>query len=101
MDFRFFNGASPGLSVPYLNGDEAIRLTNLTRDGNGVFVLPGDRPAIGLDIGDGPKEAPVVLQTVMIRADEDEIDLVWRAAFPYPGPDWLPEMKKADVTIQG
>ena len=42
-----------------------------------------------------------MLQTVMIRADEDEIDLVWRAAFPYPGPDWLPEMKTADVTIQG
>ena len=58
VDFRFFSGASPGLSVPYLNGDEAIRLTNLTRDGNGVFVLPGDRPAIGLDIGDGRKDAP-------------------------------------------
>jgi hypothetical protein len=101
VDFRFFNGASPGLSVPYLNGDEAVRLTNLTPDGSLVFLLPGERPAITLDIGDGRKEERVVLQTVMIRSDEQEADLVWRAAFPYPGPDWLPEMKIADVTIHG
>ena len=101
VDFRFFNGAPPGFSVPYLTGDEAIRLTNLTPEGNLVFLLPGDRPAVTLDIGDGRKEGHAVLQTVMIRADEREVDLVWRAAFLYPGPQWLPEMKAADVTIHG
>jgi hypothetical protein len=101
VDFRFFNGASPGLGLPYLAGDEAVRLTNLTPDGNLVFALPGDRPAITLDLGDGPKAERVVLQTVQIRADEGEVDLVWRAAFPYPGPDWLPEMTRADVVVRG
>ncbi|MEI7685422.1 MAG: DUF2169 domain-containing protein [Planctomycetota bacterium] len=101
VDFRFFNGASPGLAVPYLSGDETVRLTNLTPDGSLVFQLPGDRPAITLDLGDGPKEVKVEMHTVQIRTGENEIDLVWRAAFPYPGPDWLPEMKKADVTVNG
>jgi hypothetical protein len=101
VDFRFFNGASPGLALPYLAGDEAVRLTNLTPDGSLLFVLPGDKPAITLDLGDGPQAEPVVLHTVQIRADEGEVDLVWRAAFPYPGPEWLPQMKKADVAIHG
>jgi hypothetical protein len=61
--------------------------------------LPGERPAISLDIGDGPQDAPVVLHTVMIHADRAEVDLVWRAAFPYRGPDWLPEMKRLEVLI--
>jgi len=101
IDFRFFSGASPGLSLPYLTGDEAIKLTNLSPDGNLLLVLPGDRPAITLNIGDGTKEAKVVLHTVQIRMDKGEVDLVWRAAFPYPGPDWLPEMTTTEIGIHG
>jgi hypothetical protein len=101
VDFRFFNGASPGLSLPYLAGDETVSLTHLTPEGNLSFQLPGDRPAITLDLGDGVQEEPVVLHTVQIRADDGAVDLVWRAAFPYPGLDWLPEMKKSEVTVHG
>ena len=101
VDFRHFNGASPGLALPYLAGDESIRLTNLTPDGNLEFRLPGDRPVYSLDLGEGVKEAANVLHTVQMRMNENEVDLVWRAAFPYPGPDWLPEMKKADVVVEG
>jgi hypothetical protein len=101
VDFRFFNGASPGLSVPYLAGDETVRLIYLTPDGNMTFRLPGESPAITLDIGNGPKAEKVVLHTVQIRAEDCELDLVWRAAFGYPGLDWLPEMKKTEVTIEG
>ena len=35
------------------------------------------------------------------RCREGEVDLVWRAAFPYPGLDWLPEMTKCEVTVSG
>lgn len=101
VDFRFFNGASPGLAVPYLAGDETVRLTNLTPEGNRSFQLPVDRPAITLDLGEGPRESVVVPHTLQIRSDDGEVDLVWRAAFPYPGPDWLPEMKMSKVTIYG
>jgi hypothetical protein len=99
MDFRFFNGASPGLALPFLSGGEWVQLTNLTPDGELHFQLPGDRPKIGLDIGQGVQEPAVVLHTVMIRADDGQVDLVWRAAVPYPGPDWLPQMRKMEVFV--
>jgi hypothetical protein len=35
----------------------------------------------------------------MIRMDDHEVDLVWRGAVPYRGPDWLPEMRKMEITI--
>lgn len=99
MDFRFFNGASDGLVMPFLQGGEPVSTENLTPDGRLSFQLPRERPRIGLDIGDGVQEPPVVLQTVMIRMDDRQVDLVWRGAVPYRGPDWLPEMRKMEVSI--
>lgn len=100
MDFRFFNGASQGLALPYLKGDEEVRLTNVVPEGRLSFYLPGDQPSLGLDVGLGLQEPPVFLQTVMIRMEDKQVDLVWRAAASYPGPDWLPEMKKMEVFVQ-
>jgi len=99
MDFRFFNGASAGFAMPYLVGGEWIGTENLTPDGLLQFQLPTSIPRIGLDIGEGVQEPNVALQTVMIRLDEMQVDLVWRGAVPYRGPDWLPEMRKMDVLI--
>ena len=100
MDFRFFNGASAGLVVPFLSGHEEVGLLNLDPQGKTRFQLPGERPRIGLDLGEGMQEPEVVLHTVMIRMEERQVDLVWRGAVPYRGPDWLPEMKKMEVLIQ-
>jgi hypothetical protein len=97
MDFRFFNGASHGLAVPFLSGGEWVHLTNLTPDNELHFRIPDDRPRIGLDIGQGVQEPAVVLHTVMVRVDELQVDLVWRGAVEYPGPDWLPQMRKMEV----
>jgi hypothetical protein len=99
IDFRFFNGASQGLALPFLAGDEQIRATNLTPEGETSFQLPGECPGIGLDIGEGMKNSPVFLHTVMIRMEDRQVDLVWRAAFPYRGPDWLPQLKTMEIWI--
>lgn len=99
MDFRFFNGASPGLTVPFLRAGEWVRAENLSQDGRMRFQLPTLAPRIGLDVGDGLREPDVVIQTVMIRMDDGQVDLVWRSAVPYRGPDWLPEMRKVDLAI--
>lgn len=99
MDFRFFNGASPGLTLPFLGGDEVVGALHLDPDGPLAFRLPGDRPRLTLDLGAGPREEPVVLHTVMIRMDEREVDLVWRMAVPYDGPDWLPQARKLEVRV--
>ena len=48
----------------------------------------------------GVQEPTVVLHTVQIRMEERQVDLVWRAAADYPGPDWLQEMKTMEVLIQ-
>ena len=100
MNFAFFNGASRGLALPFLQGDELIKTYNLTREGRFDFLLPGERPRLGLDIGEGVREPDVVLQTVMIRMEERQVDLLWRAAVPYQGPDWLPQMRKLEVFVQ-
>jgi hypothetical protein len=99
MNFKFFNGASAGLVRPYLRGDETITASNLAPRSTLSFRLPGETPTIGLDIGQGMKSTPARLQTVMIRLDERQLDLVWRSGFPYPGPDWLPQMKKMEVSV--
>jgi hypothetical protein len=100
IDFRFFNGASPGLALPFLSGSEDVQLTNVVAEGELSFKLPGESPSIGLDIGNGMQQAPVFLHTVMIRLEERQVDLLWRAAFPYPGPDWLPQMKRSELVIR-
>ncbi len=87
MDFQFFNGASQGLALPFLSGEEEIFLSNLDPEGDMTFRLPGEQPKIGLDIGSGVREPPVLLHTVAILMKERRTDLVWRAAIPYPGPE--------------
>ncbi len=98
MDFRYFNGAA--LSVPYLSGTETIRLENLTPEGVWEFKLPGQTPKVHIDMGLGPQDPQAVLHTVQIRGEDRQIDLVWRACVPYPGPDWLPQMTKLDLTVE-
>jgi hypothetical protein len=94
FDVRFNSGASRGLVLPFLSGKETFRLTNLTPTGSLVFQLPGDTPSIILDIGLGENELKPFLHTVCVRLEEMQVDMVWRGAHPYPGLDWLPEMKK-------
>lgn len=99
FDIRFNNGASLGLALPYLSGDETIRLKNLTPDGDFTFQLPEDTPRLTLNIGLGAKNLTPKLHTVCIRMEEQQVDLIWRGAHTYPGIDWLPEMKKLEAEI--
>jgi hypothetical protein len=99
MDFRFFNGASRGLVFPYLKGGELVVTENISPEGRLSFQLPCETPSLGLDIGGGIQEPQVVMHTVMIRMEDRQVDLVWRGATPYNGPDWLPEMRKMEVLV--
>jgi hypothetical protein len=100
MDFAFFNGASKGMVHSRLGPGERIAFRNLHESGDVIGALPNEWPAISLDIGKGPASAQRgVLQTVMVRLNDLAIDMVWRAAFPYPGLDWLPRMRRLHVEI--
>lgn len=99
MDFRFFNGASAGLTVPFLKGGERVITENLTPGGALSFDLPKDQPALAIDIGFGSTEPDVLMHTVMIRMEDRQVDLTWRAAILYDGPDWLPKMRKLEIDV--
>ncbi|HFU74356.1 MAG TPA: DUF2169 domain-containing protein [Helicobacteraceae bacterium] len=100
MDFRFFNGASSNLALPYLQGDETIKTRHITPYGDYMFQLPNDKPQIILDIGNGIQQPESILHTVMVHLDDYEVDLTWRAAIHYSGMDWLPMMKKFTLHIE-
>lgn len=100
MDFRFFNGAPLDLQFEKINGDEEIRLIGLDPEGDFNFWLPDEHPAVGIDIGEGPKEPETIIQTVCIKKDEDQLYIVWRAALPYPGPDKMAELKKFEIIVE-
>ena len=85
--------------MPYLKGGEQIATANLSPEGIVSFQLTDDAPRIGLDIGFDMQEPQVVMHTVMIRMDERQVDVVWRAGVPYPGRDWLPQMRKMEVSV--
>ena len=100
MDFRFFNGASAGLSLPYLQGGESVTTDFLTPEGRFTFQLPSERPTISIDIGEDAQQTQVVLHTVMIHMEERKLDMVWRGGIRYPGLVWFPQMKKMEIVIQ-
>jgi hypothetical protein len=94
FDARFNSGASHGLVLPYLAGTERVTLTNLMEEPEVSFDLSGEPPRLMLDIGLGENELEPVLHTVCIRGEDRQVDLIWRGAHPYPGIEWLPEMKR-------
>lgn len=101
MDFRFFNGATPGLSFPFLSGNEVVKLVNLDPHFPDLrFMLPGEKPSIGIDTGDGPKEVEVYLHTVMILKEQNQVCLTWRGSLPYGGPDQFKYFKDFDIVVE-
>ena len=99
FDVRFNNGASLGLAMREVPPGALIRLARLTPDGSLAFTLPIEWPSIMLNIGLGNNLLPTALHTVLIHVDERRADLIWRGAHPYPGNDWLPEMRRLDVEV--
>jgi hypothetical protein len=91
------NGASLGLSVPYLRGDEEILLGRMhPQIDRYSFRLPGHVPEIWVDGRDGKLvETQPVLHSVVIETDESRVSVVWcgsaRAKRLY-GPDELATM---------
>ena len=100
LDFKFFSGASLGLSFPYLNGNETIQLINLDISGTLNLKLPGKKPIIGIDLGEGFQYPEVVMHTVCILKEENIVYILWRGAVNYAGPEKMDSIKKMDVTIQ-
>jgi len=94
FDARFNNGASIGMLFSSLQGEETISLHGLSPEGTLEFSLPGEMPRIVLDIGKGEKQLEARLDTVSIRPDDLELDIIWRGSYVYEGYSWWPQMKR-------
>jgi len=101
MDFRFFNGASPGLSMPFLTGEEKISLRHLDPNyPEFIFQLPGEKPQMGIDFGFGKKDFDAVLHTVMIEKEKNVVCLTWRGSLPYEGPEAFQHFTDFNVVVE-
>jgi hypothetical protein len=100
LDFRFFNGAVPGLALRYLQGGEVLRLTGMDPRGPVAVELPAPDLRIGIDLGDGPQFPEVVLHTVAVLKEENRLYLVWRAALPYGGQAQLDRITRMKTVIE-
>ncbi len=99
FDVRFNSGASLGLALPYLSGTETVRLVRLSREGDLSIRLPGERPEIIADIGAGEERPAVVLHSVILQPEVRQLELIWRGSLDYPGPEWLPHMRRLHAYV--
>ncbi len=80
LDHRLFSGASPGLTLPFLRGDESILTTGLCPQGAFNLQLPGDRPKAQILHQGRSLAAQVVPHTVAVLPAERRVFVVWRAS---------------------
>jgi len=100
FEAQFNNGASLGLVLASLNGDEAVSLRGLTREGRLDFQLPGDVPQITLDLGHGEQLLKTRIHTVSIRPDDLELDIVSRGTLHFGPASKLSTLKRLQAHVQ-
>ena len=95
-------GASEGLSLPFLRGDEEICLEHMDRDHPRFgFRLPGTLSGIFLDTGDGPEWMRPVLHDVVVHKGENRLTLVWRGSCLYGGPESMVRWTRCRMGVEG
>jgi hypothetical protein len=83
---RLTNEAAPDLILPFIAGDEVIRLQGFSPRGEQGFRLPRERPAVRARV-DGIELAPLGchIHTLAIDADAREFYLLYSTRFPIDG----------------
>ncbi len=102
FNLRLTNGASLGLQLPYLRGDENCRLHNIhPKELSFAFRLPGERPRIWTDGRKGKlNETQPVIHTVLIEPDEQRLTILWRGAAPALRPYLPQELEKMPLRVE-
>ncbi len=86
--FDFYNSAHPDLIYPgFVNGDEAVRLTNLSSEPELNFTLPGYNLGLLARYENGVMlPLPANLDTIHLEPDNMKAHLTWRGIFPIDTP---------------
>lgn len=82
FDFRYFNGASPGLIADgFLQGNEAVLVENASPERRLFFRLPGvPAPSCQVELRGGRNHAiQSALDTVIVNTDDRLLILIWRS----------------------
>ncbi|MFT7621913.1 MAG: hypothetical protein ACI9WU_001078 [Myxococcota bacterium] len=95
----YYNAASPALQVAHLDGDELVHLTHLDAAGKTFFTLPGRRPEVRFDRGEGWEPVDVDLDTLVIDRPSETVTMVWRGRAPLSGLDELDDWPRADIDV--
>jgi hypothetical protein len=77
------NGASLGLRVPYLRGNDEFELLNLSANRETMrFRLAKEQPTLWVDGRDGKllRTTDAVIHSVIIEPDEARVSVVWRGS---------------------
>ncbi|MGL1933389.1 MAG: DUF2169 domain-containing protein [Fibrobacterales bacterium] len=82
----FYNSAQTGMRLPYLKGDETIRMMYMDAEHPKFECkLPGITMKAWLNVGTGLQIMDTVIQTVEIHKETNQLTLVWRASSFYEG----------------
>lgn len=88
LDFNraFFNAASPGLIADgYLQGNEPVRIVNMTPGRPLEFYLPNLRPPIcEIELKDSDEILTTRLDTVIVNTSAMQLTLIWRDFLTLP-----------------
>jgi hypothetical protein len=83
FDDRYYQAAPPDQQLPVPLGEQTVRLTNLTADGQRSFVLPHLEAPVHVFPKNGKREdLTAFVDTVIIEPDEERVMMTWRVARP-------------------
>jgi hypothetical protein len=101
LDSRFADAASPALVLPFLRGDESVRLDGVIPGGRDIIVrLPGEVPRIRLRHAGIDHCLAVRPHRILVSTLEMGVYIVWHAAFlpPSPLPLALPTLDRRETS---
>jgi len=81
FDARFSDAATPGMVLPFLYGDETIRLLGMTPSGELEVRLPARRPRIAVRASGKTAEVQPFANRILISTDEMGVYVVWHGAW--------------------
>jgi hypothetical protein len=97
MDRRFADGASPGLILPLMQGNEQVQLEGVLPGGKSLtLTLPSRKPKIRVRLEGKEHEVPAQLHRVLISTRQMGLYLVWHGAFYPERPLPLRHVTRAD-----
>ncbi len=100
MNSEYYNGASAGLRLPYLEGDETIKLRFMDALFPAFeFQMNSEKPTLWLNVGKGQQLLKPILQTVEIFKETNQYTVIWSGSLRYGGIETLKDLPQLDFGV--